>query len=142
MTSREAIFAALFARWSTPSGFVTTSRELKHWNDVRPEQQPAGYQLEGSQTAQSAYRKPTIWTLRGEIYVYVHKDNTTGDVVALLNDRVDAVVAALAPSPATNDQTLGGLVTDCRIDGDIETSEGRLDKQAVAIIPLIITANR
>lgn len=142
MTSREAIFAALFARVSGASGFVTTSRALKHWNDVKPDQQPALFQLESDQLGESAYRKPTKWTFRAELYVYVHQQNTSGDVVSLLNTQVDAVVATLEPSPATNDQTLGGLVTDCRIDGAIETSEGRLEKQAVAIIPLLITVNR
>ena len=37
---------------------------------------------------------------------------------------------------ATGKQTLGGLVHDCRIAGDIETDEGRLGDQAVAIIPI------
>jgi hypothetical protein len=34
--------------------------------------------------------------------------------------------------------TLGGLVNYCRIEGDIETDEGLLGEQAVAIIPVSI----
>lgn len=143
MTSREAVFAALFALWSPAAGFVTTSRELKHWNDVKPDQQPAGFQLETGQLGErTGNGMPTKWTFSAEIYVYVHKQNSSDLLVSLLNTQVDAVVAALAPAAASGVQTLGGLVTDCRIVGEIEVFEGNLDKQAVAIIPVIIIANR
>jgi len=65
----------------------------------------------------------------------------TADVVTTLNNEVDAIVAALDREPASGMQTLGGLVHDCRIAGDIETDEGRLGQQAVAIIPIEIIAN-
>lgn len=142
MTSRKAIFAALFALARTSAGFVTTSRALKVWDDVAPADQPALYQVEGKQVAVVLPRTPTKWTFHAELVIYTHEQNATGgaDVVDLLNDLVDAVVAALAPRPGES-QTLGGLVTDCRIDGSIDTSEGRLGHQAVAIIPILIIAN-
>lgn len=141
MVSREQSFAALFARLSSASGFVSTSRVLRHWDNVAPEQQPIGMQMEGRQIAAGPSLRLTKWTFHAEWYVYAHAANTSGDVVALLNSLVDACVAALDPGPAFDTQTLGGLVTDCRISGDIETSEGRLGQQAVAIIPLLIIAN-
>jgi hypothetical protein len=141
MVSREQIFAALFARLQAASGFVTTSRTLRHWDNVAPEEQPAGFQMEGRQIAEGVSLRLTKWTVHAEWYVYAHAANTSGDVVALLNTLVDALVDALDPGPAYDAQTLGGLVTSCRIHGDIETSEGRLGKQAVAIIPLLIIAN-
>jgi hypothetical protein len=52
-----------------------------------------------------------------------------------LNQLVDAIELALSPGPAFEEQTLGGLVSHCRIVGEIETDEGVLGDQAVAIIP-------
>ena len=138
MNTREAIFAALFARVATAPGFRTTSRTLKSWSEVASPDQPALFQAEGRQTAVSEYRLPTKWTLYAELYLYVHLA-TSGqtDVVVALNNQVDAVMTALARD-ATGVQTLGGVVEDCRVQGDIETDEGRLGAQAVAIIPLVI----
>lgn len=141
MTSREQTFAALFARLASVTAFQTTSRKLLHWDNVSPEQQPAGFQMEGRQMAEGPSLRLTKWTFHAEWYLYAHAQNTSGDVVALLNQLVDACVAALDPGPAWEKQTLGNLVTDCRISGEIETSEGRLGDQAVAIIPLLIIAN-
>ena len=35
-------------------------------------------------------------------------------------------------------QILDGLVMDCRIDGKIETDEGTLGAQSVAIVPITV----
>lgn len=142
MTSREAIFAALFARVSASSGLRTASRTLKAFDDTAPAEQPALFQTEGKQGATTVRGQPTKWTLRAELVLYVHKA-TCGqdDVVVALNTEVDAIVASIDREPATGLQSLGGLVHDCRIAGDIETDEGRLGVQAVAIIPIEIIAN-
>lgn len=144
MTSRKAIFAALFAKVSGLAGLQTVSRRVRAWGDVQPPDQPALFQVEGKQTAspRPGIGLGTVWTFHAELVVYAHVENTVAgaDLVDLLNDLVDAVVAALAPLPGLDTQTLGGLVTDVRIDGTIDTSEGRLGDQSVAIIPLVITA--
>jgi hypothetical protein len=141
VVSREQIFAALFALSQSATGFLTRSRSIEMWEKVPSEMQPALYQSEGRQTAEGPSQRLTKWTFFAEWTVYAHAANTSGDVVTLLNTLVDALVAALDPGPAYDAQTLGGLVTSCRIIGDIETSEGRLGPQAVAIIPLLIIAN-
>jgi hypothetical protein len=142
VNSRETIFAALFALVSPLPALQTASRRLKHWTDVAPPDQPALFQAEGRQTASVVANQPTKWTFRAEFVVYVHANTAdTDDVITTLNNLVDSIVAALEREPATGRQTLGGLVYDCRISGDIETDEGRLGEQAVAIIPIEIIAN-
>lgn len=156
MMSRETIFAALFARLAPLAiggspAFVTASRTLRHWDNVTPAEQPALFQSEGVQTASANSGLPTKWMLKGALYVYVHTQNLppgTTDVVTLLNQRVDAIVAALgrdvppfeqplAPPPGPGG-TSSGIIGDVRIQGDIETDEGRLGDQAVAVIPFEI----
>lgn len=137
MMSREAIFAALFAQIGTATGFLTTSRTLLHWNDVPPQAQPALFQSEGKQKAETVRGQPTKWILEAELVIYVHAATCgTPDVVQALNAQVDAVIAALARDPMLGVQTLGGVVGDVRIQGDVVTDEGRLGQQAVALIPL------
>lgn len=143
MNSREAIFAALFAKASASTRLRTKSRAVKTWTDVAPPDQPALFQCEGTQTAAVVANQPTKWTFRAELYLYVHEGSCTQDQdrVTVMNNEVDRIVALLDREPAVGRQTLGGLVYDCRISGDIETDEGRLGLQSVAVIPIEIIAN-
>jgi hypothetical protein len=57
----------------------------------------------------------------------------------ILNPLMDAVQNALAPDdPKLERCTLGGLVEHCWIEGRVETDEGALGDQAVAIVPILI----
>jgi hypothetical protein len=141
MISRENIFAALFALVSGAASFKTTSRKLKHWTDVSPADQPALFQTQGRETAISPYREPTKWTLRSSLYVYAHQSSLDALPSTALNNLIDAIVLALWQGPGVEEQTLGGLVSQCNIVGEIETDEGVLGDQAVAIIPIEIMAN-
>lgn len=136
MINREPIYAALFARLAASAGYVTTSRRLKHWNDVSYTEQPALFMAQRGEVATTTGRGLTTeWTLNVDVYVYVRTDGGQPPG-PLLNQLLDAIEAALAPSQIENVQTLGGLVHWCRIEGAIETDEGTLGDQAVAIIPI------
>jgi hypothetical protein len=135
--AREPIFAALFAKLTASAGYATSSRKLKHWSDVPRDQQPALFLAQGRQSVKTVRGQPSVWTLSAEVYVYV---NTSGfsNPGSALNPLMDAIEAALAGNQGENTQTLGGLVDWCRIEGSIETDEGTLGDQAVAIIPISI----
>jgi hypothetical protein len=135
---REPIYLALFARLQAIPGLATVSRRVKHWDDVPSASQPALFQSQKSQTAQKQTGLPTRWTLPVEVYLYV-RSPTTDAPAAHLNPLIDAVCGALAPDDITGQRcTLGGLVHDARIAGQIETDEGTLGDQAVAIVPIEI----
>lgn len=145
--NRETIAAALFAKLATLSAggsplFVTTSRRLQHWADVPAESQPALYQIQTREECARTRGKPPLWKLRLSLYLYVHTMAQTDSTIVpsqLLNPLLDAVEAALAPDDIANDVcSLGGIVSSCYIDGAIETSEGLLGDQEVAIIPITI----
>lgn len=141
--NREAIYSALFDRLKAIPGLRTTSRRLRHWSDVDASQQPALFQAQGRETAtpgDPARGVPTKWTLSADVYIYVRTD---GDQVpgTVMNPLLDAIEAALRNDNAMQRvQTLGGLVERCWIEGDIETDEGTLGDQAVAIVPIRILA--
>jgi hypothetical protein len=137
---REAIYVALFNLIASNPSFVTTSRILKHWDDVPAGQQPALFMAQGQQDATTERGKPTIWKLDAKLYVYVRTDGAQVPST-VLNPLLDAIEAALQGNAAENTQTLGGLVDYCRIEGTIETDEGTLGNQAVAIIPVSILAS-
>lgn len=137
MSPRETIFAALFTLASSGAQWKTKSRRLKHWADVAPADQPALFMSQGNQNARFTMNTPTIWTFDVEFYIYAH---TGGDELTspatIINPLLDQLVTNLLPLPLTGEQTLGNLVTLCRIDGDLITDEGVLGDQAVAIIPV------
>jgi hypothetical protein len=141
MIAREPIYAALFALVAGAADFVTIARRLRHWSELAPAEQPALFMLQKEEIASVAtFAAPTVWTLAVELYVYAHASDPYVAPASVLNPLVDGVEAALAPSPATGLQDLGlpAMVSHARIAGKIETAEGVLRDQAVAIIPVEI----
>lgn len=140
--TREPIYAALFALLQKIEGVNTFSRRLMHWNDVGAAQQPAIYQVQKKELQKRVPKMPAKVTLQCEIYLYVNTGNDLVNVVPSteLNPLMDAIEAAIEPYPGER-QTLGGLVYSCFIDGEIETDEGVLGPQAIAIVPVTIVVN-
>lgn len=139
--NREAIYGGLFAQLSAIPGFVTTSRLLKHWTDVQGDLQPALYQAQGKEIATTKTGLPTEWQLNLTLYVYVRTDGVNPPAV-VLNPLLDAITAVIQKRHVINGRNnLGGLpgVEWARIDGTIDTDEGTLGSQAVAIIPVTIS---
>lgn len=141
--NREPIYAALFALLAGAASFPTASRRLRHWSAVEAAEQPALFQVQKKETPQQADGAPTAWRAALDIYVYCQAPDDETAPATVLNPLLDAVEAALAPKGAdavAGAQTLGGLVKHCRIAGAIETDEGSLGGQAVAIVPIEILA--
>ena len=132
--NREAIYSALFNLVSAAPGLVTTSRKLKHWDDVGPSAMPALFQAQGAQQAMAVTGQPTRWMLEATLWLYVSTEGATSPGT-VLNPIVDAIDAALAFGPFGH-QTLGGLVQYARVDGMLETSEGTLGSTEVIRIPI------
>lgn len=147
---REAIYSALAARLQGVPGIVTFSRVWQHWDDVPPLKQPALFMPQGNETPTNAKGQPPAWRLTPALYIYARRDtNPDASRATNLNALLQAVEAALerqpdevAPfgGPEEWFTTLGGLVSYCRIGGTIETDEGIMGGQAVAVVPLDILA--
>jgi hypothetical protein len=139
MIIRETIYAALWALGAGAARFATASRRLRHWSDVAPAEQPALFMSEkGGLAATKRLGSPIVWTLYGEFYIYVHSSDPYLPPGVILNPLLDALEAAVAPSPATGIQHLGlpEMVQHAYIAGRIETDQGVLGDQAIAIVPI------
>lgn len=141
MIDREAIYSAL---WDVASGawsFASANRRLRHWSDVAPIEQPSLFMSEkGGHAAVRALGAPIVWTLYADFYIYVHAGDPYAAPAMILNPLLDSLESALAPAPATGIQNLGlpQLVQHAYIAGKIETDEGVLGDQAIAIVPVEI----
>jgi hypothetical protein len=141
MINREPIYAALFGLIETAADFTVVDRRLRHWSDVAPAEQPALFMAQKTELASiKTLGAPTVWTLSVDLYVYVHSSDPYLAPATVLNPLLDAVEAALAPSATTGLQDLGlpASVQHAYINGKIETDEGVLGDQAVAIVPIEI----
>lgn len=138
--NREPIYAALFDRLAAIPGIKTASRRLRHWSDVGASEQPALFLAQKQETAQSVPGEAPRWTLAVNVYLYANTPAPQAPGAAM-NPLLDAIESALLPdNPVKNTCTLGGLAHHCRIEGAIETDEGTLGDQAVAIVPILILA--
>lgn len=133
--NREAIYQALFDKVKNIQGLKTSSRKLKHWNDVPPSEQPALFQIQLGESPTQSKGMPTTWNFNVSLYLYVNSQD--GYPSELLNIYLDKIEEALK-SDSNGFNELGGLVSHCWIGGSIETDEGVLGDQAVAIIPISI----
>ena len=139
---RENIYAALFALASTATGFNYKSRIYKTWDDISPVDQPSLLQLQRSEKSIPSTNLGTTWELRVDLVIYAHtKGDTTTPASTVLNPIIDAVVNKIQPNQnhyAVIEETLGGLVHRCRVDGSIEIFEGNQGGQGVAVIPIVM----
>ena len=141
MINREPIYAALFGLIESAADFAVVDRRLRHWSDVSPAEQPALFMAQKTELASiKTLGAPTVWTLSVDLYVYVHSSDPYLAPASVLNPLIDAVEAALAPSATTGIQDLGlpATVQHAYISGKVETDEGVLGDQAVAIVPVEI----
>lgn len=143
-STREAIYSALFAKFSSIPGVNYASRRMRAFSDIGSDQQPALFQIQAREVADKVTGRPIVWRLYLDIWLYT---STGGDVQnavpsQVFNPIVDAIESALLPGPlADYYQTLGiAGVVEGRIVGPVETFEGDLSTQALVMVPVEILA--
>lgn len=143
MVTREQVMSALFTLLQTAPGFNSYSRRFKLWDQVSQPDQPALILTEKPETHLKEKKiSPAGRTLEAEVWIYIDTGLDQNTVpITVMNPLIDAIDptsgGVLAPS-YNGKQTLGGLVYDCFIDGQIIKVPGDLDGQGVAIIPIKI----
>lgn len=137
---REKIFQALFTLIQNAASFKTASRRLKLWSDVNPADKPAVFLVQRPQKyVQGGGNLPQKVTLEAQIIIYTNAGKDPNVVPSTeMNALLDAIDTAIGWKPVPGQQTLGGLVTSCWIEGDVFIDPGDLDGDGVAIIPVKI----
>lgn len=136
---REDIYAALFAHLQAVPGLTTTSRRLKHVDEVQPVEFPVAYQVQQDENAQARPAMPTVWTLRAEWWLYSYEPDPNAAPSQKLNPLLDAVTSALDPERPLELTTLGDRVYHACVGGTVEVIEGVMGDRAIAIVPIKIT---
>jgi hypothetical protein len=145
---RDKIFSALFERLKALPDFVTCEEVLKPWSAVPGEQQPALFVVKGMETVFNERGLPPKWSLTARLYLYAHAASRP-DVVPgrQVNRLLTVIEQALERTPEEGTDgttpwatTLGGLVSHAWIDGSVETDEGALGDQTVAVITVEMLA--
>ena len=146
---REAIWLALFQHLQATQSelFVTLSRKHIMPPELSFEAQPAMFLVQGKeQRTGSMTGMPNKLALHGFVIVYLPSPDTNelpgeeSDLAATdLNIILQALDNALVPDNLrTGKFTLGGLVTHCWIEGEVDQDPGIFTSQAAAIIPIHI----
>lgn len=147
---RENIAVALFnlikgITWAgspaTGSGFAQASRVGKMWSDIPDAAQPAMFLFQVGEGAAQPAIGLYKWSLRFWCLIYLKADPSQADsgvtVETQINALLDAFESALQPIKGEK-QTLGGLVNNTWIEGEVVIDTGILDQQCAIIIPLIV----
>ncbi len=143
--SREQIDSAIYALIQGIAPFQTSSRRLPiNWLETAPERQPALYLLHGQEVLEQNVQRmggPLSSTINYTVILMVHSGGQIDSVpMSRLNPIIDALVNVVHLTNGEK-QTLGGLVHRLVISGPIETDEGLLGDQAIAVIPLSVIAS-
>lgn len=136
--TREQVYQALFTQLSSAADFRTKSRRYQPPPNIGIGDMPALFQVQMSENARPQRNVPVIWLLKCDAIIYVPVNDPTLIPSQVLNPYIDAISTALAPSPLSDVQTLGGLCQHCWIEGDLEIYEGVLTELAIAVIPISI----
>lgn len=138
--SREAIATALYSLLNTPllsAGAVSFSRRLDHWTDVPAIEQPSVYLAQGNMTpTRLGNNMPAKWSTIFKLYIYAWENDNAAAPATKLNALIDAAETALNTGLSDGKQTLGGIAAHAFIQGTIETDEGLLGAQCMAVVPI------
>jgi hypothetical protein len=140
--NRELIYQTLFELLEDLSNISTTSRRLKHWNEVSAADMSALFLVQGKETSKTITGMPTKWSFYPEIYIYVNAGSDPEVTpYSILNPIVDQCIGlfdAINNQASGGKQTLNGLVHDVKLNGLVENDGGALGPIAVCRIPLEI----
>ena len=116
-------------------------RGLREWDQVPPGSQPAMFLHQGPQRATRRRQEGvTTWEWYAMLAVYFRLDTLrNGSDFEIINELLDSIEAVFIGRIPGEQQTLGGTIYDCYIDGEIGVYEGDSDpNQGVVLCPLVL----
>ena len=128
--SRKAVWNALAAMLTTRLGsdVKKVSRRLKGWADTPSANRPAVYISQLTENPEREPGEPQRRVWNGVLTLIVNSASDTEGITSdAIDDLMDLVDAAMKPDQNSGRQTLGGLVRDCRVVGNMPIFEGDID---------------
>ncbi len=139
---REQVSIALFNLISPAYPWKTAQRAGMMWQDVGSVGQPAMFVFQiGESGTQAQAIGLTKWRLHFWCMIYLRADaaqiSQQTTIETQMNDILDKIEKALQPIRGEK-QTLGGIVNNAWIEGQIIIDTGILDQQCALIIPVMV----
>lgn len=138
---RETIYNALLGRAESisPYPFKLVSRQPQPWTNLDAGNLPALFQWERGETEKQTTYGLGRWTAKVAWMVLFQPSQNASDVVASrMNPVLDALEASLLADVPGQKQTLGGLVENAWIDGEVIKELGVLSTIAALVIPITV----
>lgn len=135
----ETISIALFNLLLTANfTFQSSDRRGQIWSGVTPGQQPyLGLIEKGATGVQNSALGLEKWTLHYLCLVYLRADANPEAIPATqINAALQAIAEAINSVPLGEKQTLGGLVLNTFINGEVFIDTGILDQQCAILVPI------
>jgi len=137
----ERIALALFNLLQTSTyAFQSYDRRGKLPENVPPAMQPyLGLVELGFSQVENQAQGLEKWLFHFRVLVYIRADATPDAIPATeINKAMKALVAVMRTNPIAERQTLGGLVDNAWIEGQILIDTGILDQQSALMIPIMV----
>jgi hypothetical protein len=136
--NRRAALTAFMALIRPIAPFRTASCRVKFPDEIG--EQPAVYFIYdgGDYPPRAAAGLPAKVTISGDLWIYDRVDDPDEEFGFTMAEHVDAIDKALGPDAFGRPQTLGGLVYDTRIEGNVILDPGHTSGQGVVKIPIKI----
>jgi hypothetical protein len=143
----EPIAVALFNLLSSSGGttpgkypFQTFDRRGKLPENVPSAAQPyLGVVELGFSQVENQAQGLEKWLFHFRVLVYIRADATPDAIPATeINAAMKAIVNIMRSSPIGERQTLGGLVDNAWIEGQVLIDTGILDQQSALMIPIVV----
>lgn len=147
-TTRKAVAAALLAQLNASSAFPTVGRRLTDPTTIGDGNYPGLFLIkptERTERASGSLPSKRIMEFYACVYTNVGDDQNAIPADAI-DDLLDVIDIALAPGPADQlrggRQTLGGLVENCIVDGNIDIGPNDVLAKGQAVVPITVTLLR
>ena len=121
-----------------PAGSITRRGAI--WSKTAPANQPCLYVVQVAEhTSQESAFGENRWVLYFTLEVYAQADAASAAVPdTLINAILDGIELTIQSKPKGMPQTLGGIVTNCWIEGEIVLGTGQIETQLMMLVPVRI----
>lgn len=136
----ETAFALMFKPLTDKGLVKTVSRRFRFWDQVPAGDKPCMFITKFEEENKvPTNATPNIQSFLMAIWIYTDAGQDQSVIpMTAINTILDNVTSMFKGSPVFGNVTLNGLVSDVRVNGNIKISDGSVDGNGVAFVPVKI----